>query len=147
METGHIPDGSWATYWEILITERHMQTTFRFPSRYAILGAGSLLLAACGSRAGGTPSGASPDPTTQLAVVNRSSSDMDIYMVRSGQRVRLGLAPANVTTQFVLTPGQVAGVGLVHFQGVPLLGLARPIGSEPVMLRAGDVVTLNIPPP
>ena len=124
-----------------------MRTTTRSPTRNALLGLASLLLTACGSRAGDTPPGATPDPSTQLEVVNRSSSDMDIYVVRGGQRVRLGLAPANVTTRFVLTPGQIAGVGLVHFQAAPLLGFGRTIGSEPVILRAGDVVTLNIPPP
>ena len=124
-----------------------MQATKRFLTRYALLASAGLILAACGSRSGTTPAGASPDPTTQLEVVNRSSSDMDLYLVRSGQRVRLGLAPGNETTRFVLTPGQIAGVGLVHFQAEPITGLARPIGSEPVMLRAGDVVTLNIPPP
>jgi hypothetical protein len=72
---------------------------------------------------------------------------MDVFIVRSGQRVRLGLAPANETTRFTLLPVQVAGTGLARFQASPLAGFAQPISSEPVMLRAGDVITLNIPPP
>jgi hypothetical protein len=125
-----------------------MPTRAWFSTRFLTLGFCTLILAGCSSGTGMAPAGAAPDPgTTQLEVVNRSSSDMDIYIVRSGQQVRLGLAPGNVTTRFVLTPGQVAGVGLVHFQARPITGLGRPIGSEPVMLRLGDVVTLNIPPP
>jgi hypothetical protein len=80
-------------------------------------------------------------------VVNRSSADMEVYVVRGGQRVRLGLAPGNETTRYTVSPAQFAGVGPTHFEAVPRIGLARPIGSEPVLLRAGDVVTLNIPPP
>lgn len=89
----------------------------------------------------------SPAQTTSLEVVNRSSADMNMYLVRGGQRIPLGLAPGNETTRFELSPGQVAGVGTVYFQAVPRTGLARPIGSEPTVLRAGDVITLNIPPP
>jgi hypothetical protein len=112
------------------------------------MGMAGLFLAACGPSVDPAPSGVSPqEGTTQLEVINRSSSDMDIYVVRGGQRIRLGLAPGNVTTRFVLSPAQVAGVGPAHFQAQPITGLGRPIGSEPVMLRLGDVVTLNIPPP
>jgi hypothetical protein len=113
----------------------------------ALLGIG-LTVAGCSKPAESSPGGAAPDPqTTELEVVNRSSADMDIYVVRGGQRVRLGFAPGNETTRFALHPAQVAGTGLVHFQASPITGLGRPIGSEPVMLRLGDVVTLNIPPP
>ena len=90
---------------------------------------------------------AAPAQETQLEVVNRSSSDMDIYVVRGGQRIRIGLAPANETSRFTLLRAQVAGVGPARFVASPLGGFAETIGSEPVILRAGDVVTLNIPPP
>jgi hypothetical protein len=117
------------------------------PARIALLCL-VLPLAGCAGRPRSTEGGAAPDPgNTQLEVINRSSSDMDIFIVRGGQPIRLGLAPGNETTRFVLSPAQVAGVGPAHFQARPITGLARPIGSEPVMLRAGDVVTLNIPPP
>ena len=110
--------------------------------------AGLSMVTACASRTETPREGAARDPrTTELEVVNRSSSDMDIFVVRSGQRVRLGLAPGNETTRFVLAPAQVAGVGTTYFQASPITGLGRPIGSEPVMLRLGDVITLDIPPP
>lgn len=116
--------------------------------RWFLAGSISLILWGCGHPIEPAPTPVSPqEGTTQLEVVNRSSSDMDIYIVRGGQRIRLGLAAANETTRFVLAPAQVAGVGLTHFQASPITGLGQPIGSEPVMLRLGDVVTLNIPPP
>lgn len=86
--------------------------------------------------------------STMLEVVNRSSSDMDIFMSRMGDRVRLGLAPANVTTKFELLPAQVAGVGAVEFQARPVIGgFGRPAASEPTALRPGDTITLEISPP
>jgi hypothetical protein len=106
-------------------------------------------MTACG---GGGSSGTQPAPaatqSTMLEVVNHSSSDMDIFMSRMGDRVRLGLAPANVTTKFELLPAQVAGVGSVQFQARPILGgFGRPAESEPTPLRPGDTITLEIPPP
>ena len=131
----------------------HHRLEWRIPQtsagfRWFLAGSISLMLCGCGRRIEPAPSSVSPqEGTTQLEVINRSSSDMDIYIVRGGQQIRLGLAPGNETTRFVLVPGQVAGVGLTHFQANPITGLGKPIGSEPVMLRLGDVVTLNIPPP
>ena len=107
----------------------------------------ALALAAAACARPAADQDAAPAQETQLEVVNRSSSDMDIYVVRGGQRIRIGLAPANETTRFTLFRAQVAGVGPARFVASPLGGFAETIGSEPVILRAGDVVTLNIPPP
>ena len=114
-------------------------------SRYRISG----IILGLSALACARPAGQDPAPTqeTRLEVINRSSSDMDIYLVRGGQRVRLGLAPGNETSQFTLHRAQIAGVGPARFVASPLGGFAETIGSEPVMLRAGDVITLNIPPP
>jgi hypothetical protein len=71
---------------------------------------------------------------------------MDIFLVRSGERVRLGLAPGNETTNFDLLPAQLTGVGPVHFEAVPLAGLGRSISSEPISLGLNDVISLDIPP-
>ncbi len=87
-----------------------------------------------------------PVRSAQLEVVNRSSSDMDIFVVRTGQRFLLGLAPNNETTRFVLQPVQVTG-GLVRFEARPLGGLARPITSDPTTVSPGDTISLSIPPP
>jgi hypothetical protein len=89
-----------------------------------------------------------PEPVGRLKVVNRSASDMDIYLVRGSERVRLGLAANGVTTSFALRPAQVAGLGAIHFEALPLGGQGgQPVRSEPVTIRPDDVITLDIPPP
>jgi hypothetical protein len=120
-----------------------------FPAFPSLLsGAALMLLVGCARPSGNTPSPAEANNTgTTLEVVNRSSSDMDILAVRSGSRVRLGLAPSNVTTRFNILRGQLPGGGTVTFQARPQLGLARAISSEPTILSPGDTVTLEIPPP
>jgi hypothetical protein len=107
---------------------------------------GILLLAACASQPG--PESAAPEGATQVEVLNHSSLDMDIFVSRSGQRVRLGTVTGNLTKRFTIQPGQVAGVGTVEFLAVPVVGgLARSISSEPILLGAGKTVELEIPPP
>ena len=120
-----------------------------FPTFSALLSVtGLALLGACAKPSGNQPAPAeSATQGTILEVVNRSSSDMDIFAVRSGARVRLGLAPSNVTTRFSIQRGQLPGGGTVVFQARPLLALARAISSEPTMLSPGDTVRLEIPPP
>jgi hypothetical protein len=106
------------------------------------------LFAGCANPSTNQPApAAAANQETTLEVVNRSSSDMELFMLRMGDRVRLGLAPANVTTKFTLQRAQTAGVGPVTFQARPLLGLARPIQSDPTVMYPGDTITLEIPPP
>jgi hypothetical protein len=88
-----------------------------------------------------------PSPDARLQVINRSSSDMDIYVARGGTRIRLGFAAANDTTWFSLTSGQVPGVGTATFIAAPLTPPGRTISSEPVSIGGRDVITLEIPPP
>ena len=72
---------------------------------------------------------------------------MDVFLVRSGgQRSRLGLAPASTTTNFALTPAQVAGSGTVVFQAVPTLRSGQTVTSDPVAPNQKDSITLDIPP-
>ena len=106
------------------------------------------LLAGCTKAAGNQPApAASATQETTLEVVNRSSSDMEIFLLRMGDRARLGLAAANVTTKFTLSRAQVVGTGTVTFLARPLIGLARPIQSDPTAMFPGDTIRLEIPPP
>ena len=91
----------------------------------------AVTLAACAS--GGSQKSApsaSPASEPSLQVVNRSSADMDIYLVRTGQRIRLGLAPNNQTTRFSLSPSLTIGAGTVRFEAVPWLA-ATPSRTDP----------------
>jgi len=75
---------------------------------------------------------------------------MDVYAVRSGQRIRLGLAPGGETTNFTLSPGIMTGGGNVWFEAVPTRQVGVDSGgnvrTDPVQARAGDVITLDVPP-
>lgn len=112
--------------------------------------AGAVLLAASLTACSAPPPpavDAVPEAAGTLEVVNRSSLDMDIFLVRTGgQRNRLGLAPSSRTTRFALTPAQVAGVGPVTFDAVPLLRGGRTVSSDQVNVTPKDVITLDIPP-
>lgn len=103
-------------------------------------------LAACAS--GGSQKSPSPSSGSEphLQVVNRSSADVDIYLIRTGQRIRLGLAPNNQTTKFSLTPALTIGAGTVRFEAVPVVG-GNTISSDPTTIQPNVTVTLDVPPP
>jgi hypothetical protein len=83
---------------------------------------------------------------TTLEVTNQWFADMNIYVVHSGQRLRLGLATGNATTDFVIPRAIVNG------QSIQLRFLADPVGgmhahvSEEITVSPGDAVQLTIPP-
>ena len=111
------------------------------------------VLPACAPRTAEVPEPAAPAPEGQnarLDVSNRSSYDMDVFAIRSGQRIRLGTAPGGETSRFTLSPGIITGGGSVYFEAVP----ARRVGvdsggivrTDNVQVRAGDVIGLDVPP-
>ncbi len=89
----------------------------------------------------------SPATAPRLVVKNRSAFDMDIYLNSRGQRIRLGIASADTTTQFSLPQDQVVGAGLVTFQAVPITGGGESSSTEPTNVPPGGEITLDIPPP
>jgi hypothetical protein len=105
-----------------------------------------LLAAGCGTKTANETAGPAPEGASRLIVTNRSLADMDIYLIKAGSRIRLGMAPANQTTDFPLMAGQLAGVGAIHFEAVPLGGLGRRVISEPVHISPGSAATFDISP-
>ncbi|HWA17172.1 MAG TPA: hypothetical protein VG817_12105 [Gemmatimonadales bacterium] len=104
-------------------------------------------LSACGTPPTTQAAPESRQVAGNLQVINRSSQDMDIFLVRgNGTRNRLGLAPASRATSFALTPAQVAGVGPVSFQAVPILRGGQAISSDQVVVTPTETITLDIPP-
>jgi hypothetical protein len=112
-----------------------------------------VLLPSCSSAPADPPAQPAPAPEGQngrLDVSNRSSYDMDVFAVRSGQRIRLGTAPGGETSRFTLSPGVIVGGGSLYFEAAP----ARQVGvdsggtvrTDPMQVRAGDVISLDIPP-
>jgi hypothetical protein len=112
----------------------------RLPQRLFVLAAAGLLAACAYSRAA-----ANPQEETTVRVDNQGTLDMNIYVLRGAERIRLGTV-TGLSTQVLKIPKNII------FGATPLRFLADPIGSsrmpvsEEIVVTAGDQVTLRIPP-
>jgi hypothetical protein len=83
---------------------------------------------------------------TTLEVTNQWFADMDIYVVQSGQRIRLGLATGNSTSDFVIPSAIVNGAAIrLRFIASPIGGTHSPVSDE-ITVSPGDNLQLTIPP-
>jgi hypothetical protein len=100
--------------------------------------------AACAGRSRETPA---PQPTDSAAVQvqNQGFSDMVVYVINGGQRIRLGLATGNSTHTFTIPRHLIHGAGGIRFLADPVGGNRTPV-SEEMTVNPGEVVTLTIPP-
>jgi hypothetical protein len=78
-------------------------------------------------------------------VENRGFTDMIVYAVSGGQRVRLGMATGNSTRSFTIPNYLVRGAGRLRFLADPIGGNRAPV-SEEMTVQPGDIVTLTVPP-
>jgi hypothetical protein len=116
-------------------------------SRGALTMASALvaLLAVAGCRSTGAAPPAGQRSEAFVRVENRSMLDMTVYVVRGGERRRLGMVNA-LSTQTLQIPGVlVDGAGVLRFLADPI-GASRTPVSEEIVVRHGDVVQLIIPP-
>jgi hypothetical protein len=105
-----------------------------------------LVSSACAgtSGSGGDPA---PDSGGKIRIENRSSSDMDIYVLPSLARpIRLGFAPASETVEFTLSRALTAGSASFHLQGRPIRSGGSPVLSEPYTAGGGQEIFWSIPP-
>jgi hypothetical protein len=100
-------------------------------------------LVACGGKKG--RSAPIPQPRTSVRVENQGFSDMTIYAIRSGQRVRLGNAPGNSTTTFTIPPNLIFGATPLRFLADPIGSNRTPVSDE-ITVQPGDQVRLVLPP-
>ncbi len=115
------------------------------PQRSLRLAAALLLTALPACHHAASSEAGTPTPArTVLRVVNRNFYDFTIYLVRFGDRVRLGLATGNNTTMFEF-PSQFVQTGAVQFEANPVGGNG-PAFTEQISIRPGDVVTVQIQP-
>lgn len=83
---------------------------------------------------------------TTLEVTNQWFADMDIYVVQTGQRIRLGLATGNSTSDFVIPSAIVNGSAIrLRFIASPVGGNHSPVSDE-ITVSPGDNIQLTIPP-
>ena len=102
-----------------------------------------LAVAACGgSKSHSAPI---PQPRTTIRVENQGFSDMTIYAIRSGQRVRLGQATGNSTSTFTIPANLIFGATPLRFLADPIGGNRSPVSDE-ITVQPGDQVRLVIPP-
>lgn len=120
--------------------DKDMTTFFRAVACVVLVA----LLGACGSgrgRSGPAP----PSETTTLRLENQSWSQMTIYVVAGGQRIRLGSVEGNSTGRLRI-PGSVVGMGReLSFMADPL-GSSNVARSFSIYVRPGEEVSLTIPP-
>lgn len=88
---------------------------------------------------------AEPVPPTVLRVENQAFLDMNVYVYRSTQRIRLGTATGNSVTRLTIPANLIFGATPLRFQADPIGGNRSPISSE-ITVTPGDEVILTIPP-
>ena len=88
-----------------------------------------------------------PDPSesAMVQVQNQGFSDMVMYAVSGGQRIRLGLATGNSTKAFPIPRHLVGAGGTIRFLADPVGSNRTPV-SEEMTVQPGDLVSLTIPP-
>ncbi len=109
-----------------------------------VLAAGMAVLSACALNKN-PDENAEPVPPTTLRVENQAFLDMNIYVYRSSQRVRLGTASGNSTTRMTIPSNLIFGATPLRFQADPIGG-NRPALSQEITVSPGDEVTFIIPP-
>jgi hypothetical protein len=86
-----------------------------------------------------------PVERTTLVVENRAFLDHDIYVVRSGQRIRLGTVTGNSKATFTIPASVVGAVTSLRFIADPIGAPRQPV-TEEITVSPGDRVVLTIPP-
>ena len=102
-------------------------------------------LAVVGCGGSKSRSAAIPQPRTTVRVENQGFSDMTVYAIRSGQRVRLGNAPGNTTTTFTIPANLIFGATPLRFLADPIGSNRTPVSDE-ITVQPGDQVRLVLPP-
>jgi hypothetical protein len=104
----------------------------------------ALAVAACDPRSRSSAPPAATEPA-YVRVTNQSWLDMNMYVLRSSQRIRLGTVGGNQTQRFRLPTNLIFGATPLRFQADPI-GSSRTAQSFEIVVSPGDEVTLTIPP-
>ncbi|HEY8164377.1 MAG TPA: hypothetical protein VIF83_02385 [Gemmatimonadaceae bacterium] len=113
----------------------------RYTRRSFVAAAAALILSACAS----SKMMRTEEAPTILKVDNRAVLDMNIYVVRSSQRIRIGTANGLTTTRLTIPSSLVFGATSLRFMADPIGSNRVPI-SDDITVLPGDEVTMIIPP-
>jgi hypothetical protein len=104
-----------------------------------------VLLGAAGCKTLSQGSGtADQNQPTILQVDNQGFIDMDVFTLRSSQRVRLGTAPGASKSNFTIPPSLVSGLTPLRFIADPIGGRRASVSQE-ITVAPGDTVVMTIP--
>jgi hypothetical protein len=87
------------------------------------------------------------NPLAEVAVSvdNQNFLDADVFIVRGGQRIRLGMVPG-LSSRVLMVRPELIGYGQdVRFEVHQIGGRGDPL-TETISVRPSDVVHLTIPP-
>ncbi|HET6232916.1 MAG TPA: hypothetical protein VFE05_22760 [Longimicrobiaceae bacterium] len=112
--------------------------------RYLVLAAFVLAVPACASMHGKGSMKEDPQQRTTVKVENQAWVDVNVYVVRETQRVRLGQVPAHSTQVFPI-PSYLATTAARLAFFVDPIGSPRTAQSYDMSVYPGDQVTLTIP--
>jgi hypothetical protein len=86
-----------------------------------------------------------PQAEVAVSVDNQNFLDMNVFLIRGGQRIRLGTVPG-LSSRILMVRPELVGYGTeLRFELHPIGGRSNP-SSETITVRPGDVVQLTIPP-
>ena len=86
-----------------------------------------------------------PQAEVAVSVENQNFLDMNVFLIRGGQRIRLGMVPG-LTSSILMVRPELIGYGTeLRFELHPIGGRANPV-SETITVHPGDVIHLTIPP-
>jgi hypothetical protein len=109
---------------------------------YAPLALAIIAAAACHH---GAVAPVNPQAEVAVDVDNQNFLDMNVFLIRGGQRIRLGTVPGLSTRILMVRPDWIGYGTEVQFEVHPIGGRANPI-TETISVRPGDVIHLTIPP-
>src|SRR5256886_6010240 len=87
------------------------------------------------------------DPRAEVAVTvdNQNFLDMNVFLIRGGQRIRLGTVPG-LSSRILMVRPDLIGYGTeLRFELHPIGGRSNP-ASATISVRPADVIQLTIPP-
>jgi hypothetical protein len=74
-----------------------------------------------------------------------ASADMNVFIIRGGQRLRLGMVPGLSSRTLMVRPEMIGYGTELRFEVHPIGGRSNPI-TETMTVHPGDVIQLTIPP-
>jgi hypothetical protein len=93
----------------------------------------------------GTIASINPQAEVAVTVDNQNFLDMNVFVIRGGQRIRLGTVPG-LTSRILMVRPDLIGYGTeLRFELHPIGGRSNPV-TETITVHPGDVIHLTIPP-